>query len=413
MASPCTSTAGATQAHTAAGLQAALQQILQEPVSSVRERERAALDRLLSQTENRCVLFGAGSLGRSVLAVLKGAGIHPLAISDNNRALWGTEVDGTPFLPPAEAARQFGEQALFLVTIRNELHNFRETVHQLATLGCRFISSANPVCWRFAEQLLPFLLYDLPHKVYEQAEQVLLAAELWEDASSRLDYLANIRLRALGDPSGLPEPAVQGSYFLPDVFQVEPGEVVLDCGAFDGDTIRAVIDRQREFGAIEAVEPDSNSFARLESYLSTLQPAVRNRIRVHRCAIGATRGAIRFENSGTVDSRISTGDGVEVDMVPIDDLCASTPVTLIKMDIEGAEFDALAGGARVIQRDRPILAICVYHSQQDLWRLPLQMRKICPDSRMYLRSHGGDGIQTVAYAIPPGRVHNSQQGLAG
>jgi FkbM family methyltransferase len=392
-------------------LESALQEILREPISSVKERERTALDRLLGQTKNRCVLFGAGGLGRSALGALKGTGIQPLAISDNNQALWGTPVDGTPLLSPADAAERFGKDALFIVTIRNEHHSSRETFGQLKSLGCQHVSSANPVCWRLSEALLPFLLYDLPHKLYEQSDRVLLAAQIWEDDASRLDYLANIRLRALDDLSGLPEPAVEESYFPEGIFDAEPGEVVLDCGAFDGDTIRSVIARQPNFGMIEAVEADSNSFAKLETYIATLEPTLRSRIHLHRCAIGARRGTILFENSGTSGSKISDADGIETDMVPIDDLCASTPVTMIKMDIEGAEFDALVGGKQVIQRDRPILAICVYHSQEDIWRLPLLVREICPDYRMYLKSHGRDGIQTVAYAVPPERVRNSEQTL--
>jgi len=93
-----------------------------------------------------------------------------------------------------------------------------------------------------------------------------------------------------------------------------------------------------------------------------------------------------------------------VDLIPIDELFASKPVSMIKMDIEGAEFDALIGAKHVIQRDRPILAICAYHLQQDVWRLPLLMRAIYPDYRMYLKSYRGDGIQTVAYAVPPQRA---------
>lgn len=96
--------------------------------------------------------------------------------------------------------------------------------------------------------------------------------------------------------------------------------------------------------------------------------------------------------------------GVEVDCIPMDELFASTPVTMIKMDIEGAEYDALIGGSKVIQRDRPILAVCVYHLQSDLWRLPLLARKMLPQHKLYLRPYEGDGFQTVLYAVPPDRV---------
>lgn len=390
----------------ASRLESELQEILREPVSSVKDRERTVLDRLLAGINNRCVLFGAGSLGRSALVALEGAGIQPLAMSDNNGKLWGTMVDGTPLLSPVEAAERFGKDALFIVTIRNEHHWYKGTYEQLRSLGCEHIVSAAPVCWKFSEKLLPFLLYDLPHKLYEQADRVLLAAQVWEDDASRYEYLAHIRLRALGEPSGLSRPTPE-SYFLEGIFDAAPGERLLDCGAFDGDTIRALLALQPRFEIVEAIEADSKSFQKLETYVATLDRSVQSRIRLHKCAIGAERGIVCFEDSGDLTSKVSLTGGVPVDLFPIDDLLGERHVTMIKMDIEGAEYDALVGSRRVIQRDSPILAICVYHLQEDIWRLPLLIREICPDYRMYLKTYSGDAIQTVAYAVPPGRIMRS------
>jgi hypothetical protein len=85
-------------------------------------------------------------------------------------------------------------------------------------------------------------------------------------------------------------------------------------------------------------------------------------------------------------------------------LFADTTVSMIKMDIEGSESAGLVGGRQVIERDQPILAICAYHKQEDIYALPLLMHDINPDYRMFLRTHGGDAIQTVAYAVPPHRI---------
>lgn len=391
---------------TANKLTAALQEIFRESVAEVREREQSALAHYLAATNNRCVLFGTGSLGRRAMAELKRIGIQPLAMSDNNPALWGTAIEGTPLLSPKDAAEQFGSDAFFFITIRNERHWYKETLEQLKSLGCKHIASAAALGWRFADTLLPFLLYELPHTLYEQSDQVLLAAQLWQDDASRAEYLANIRLRALGDPSGLPKPTIlfEESYFLDEIFEAKPGDTMLDCGAFDGDTIRDVIARQPDFGSIDAVEADTNSFAKLEAYVANLDSRQSEKIHLHQCAVGATRGTVRFENTGNVDAKVSDSGETVVDMFSIDELCESIPLTMIKMDIEGAEFDALMGARRVIQRDRPILAICVYHSQQDIWRLPLLMREMVPEYRMYLKTSAGDGIQTVAYAVPPERV---------
>jgi FkbM family methyltransferase len=407
------STAPATQECSASTLESSLREILREPIFSVKHRESRAFDQLLERAGNRIVLFGAGNFGRRALHALKSAGVHPLAISDNNKALWGTTLDGTPLLSPQDAAALYGKDSLFIVTIRNDRHWYKQSLKQLTSLGCASVSSVNPACWNLSETLPPFLLYDLPHKLYEQADQVLLGAKVWDDDVSRATYLANIRLRALDDLCGLPEPPAGHAYFLERVFEVEPGEAVLDCGAFDGDTIRSLMAQQPDFGSIDAVEADSNSYEKLSAYVSSLEPDVRNRIRLHQYAIGAERGTVRFENTGDTSSKLSDTGGTLVELKPIDELCANTKITMLKMDIEGAEHGGLLGGKSVIQRDRPILAICVYHSQEDIWRLPLLMREMLSGYRLYLRSHGGDGIETVAYAVPSERALNTLHPLSG
>jgi hypothetical protein len=152
-----------------------LAELLEEPISAVIERERTALHRLLEKSNGRVVLFGAGSLGRRALAELRGIGVQPLCISDNNAKLWGSTIDGCPLLSPAEAARRYGSDALFIVTIWNAAHWFVETAAQLQSLGCNSLSSYSPIYWRFASTFLPFLLNDFPHRVYEDAANVRLA----------------------------------------------------------------------------------------------------------------------------------------------------------------------------------------------------------------------------------------------
>jgi FkbM family methyltransferase len=393
----------------AVSLENLLDQISSESIAHVRHRENTVLDRLLAECNRRCVIFGAGTMGHRALSALYSMGVRPLSFADNNPALWGKFVEGIPILSPEVAAGMFGEEAVFIIAIRNENHWYRETFDQLLRLGCTHISSSEPIAWRFPDKFPSFLLYDLPHKLYEHAEDVAHAARLWADEESIAEYIAQIQLRAFGDPSGLSAPDMEESYILPGVFQLGPEDVFLDCGAYDGDTIRNLIDKKVLFKRIEAVEADSHSFARLADFVCTLEPEIANRIRLHQCAIGAHRGTVRFDDTRGVDSRVSDEGRIVVDMVPIDMMFASKHVSMIKMDIEGGEYDALIGAQQVIQRDRPILAICVYHSQEDIWRLPLLIRKLCPEHRMYLKAYRGDGIQTVVYAVPPERVLGSQQ----
>ena len=382
-----------------------LAEMLQEPLASVKHRERHALEEKLAAHNGRVVLFGSGTLGRRALDLLTGLGAHVLAFTDNNSAAWGTTIEGVPVLSPEEASRLYGKEAVFFVTIWNDHHWYSQTLARLTTLGCTSISTYAPIFWRFPDTFLTLLLLnEPPHRLYGEAADVLKAETIWADEESLDIYRANIAWRALGDASKLPGPPATWTYFPRDLFRLGHGDVLVDCGAFDGDSIRTLLaDGCDDFAAIYAIEADTVSFENLKSYIASLPPAIGAKIKPVECAIGEERCVLRFECSGSLTSTASE-DGTLVDCIPLDELFAGKSVTMIKMDIEGAEHGALLGGRETIRRDRPIMAVCVYHTQNDIWRLPLLLSSIMPDYRFFLRAYEGDGFQTVCYAVPPERV---------
>lgn len=82
----------------------------------------------------------------------------------------------------------------------------------------------------------------------------------------------------------------------------------------------------------------------------------------------------------------------------IDNLCGEEKVTLIKMDIEGSEQAALRGAVNVIKRDKPRLAICIYHTFEDLYEIPFMIKDMVPEYKIYIRHHAYSHCETVVYA---------------
>lgn len=386
--------------------EALLTALLSEDLASVRAREDSALDDILNQFGKRCVLFGAGSLGRSVLGCFRQDSIRPLAFSDNNPALWNTDLDGIPVLSPANAASRYGSEAAFFVSIWTTGHRYADTHARLASLGCRHVYPVASVRWKYSTELLPFYCQDMPHKVFQEADCVKAAFGLWADERSREEYLAQVRYRACGDYQGLSAPDPEPSYFLDSLFSLHSDEVFIDCGAFNGDTIREVIGRCGDaFSRIVALEPDPDNFAEIEKYLASLPAEMAARIRALPYAAARTNGKVRFRADSSLLSALSDSGNISVEAVALDGLIQEPPPTFIKMDIEGAEVEALAGARELISKYRPILAICLYHRQSDLWHIPLLIHSMYPGYHHFLRSYEEDGWQTVGYAIPPERLH--------
>jgi len=381
-----------------------LDRILSEPLSSVRERENSAFDNLLAGCGNRLVLFGAGNLGRKVLQCLRSIGVEPLAFADNSPSKWRSQVDGVPVLSPKDAAAQYGGSALFLIAIWSLGHYYRDSRTQLESMGCTHVDSTAFLRWKFADQLLPDFCQDLPHKLYEQAADVRKAASLWADDASRQEYLNHVRWRALGDQNALGPPVKEESYFLESLYRIEDREVFVDCGAYTGDTAEQVIRRNPAFSRIVAIEADPENFDCLTKWIGTLDTPVASRISALNVAVGAKRGKLRFQAGGGEGAKLAADGNVVVECIPIDELAPAAGSTFIKMDIEGAELDALAGARRSIQKNRPILSICVYHKQDDLWRIPLFIDTLVEDYRFFLRAHDVDGWQLVCYAVPANRL---------
>jgi FkbM family methyltransferase len=383
-----------------------LRDLLAEDPASVRDRERCSFDRILAAVGGNLVLFGAGSLGQSSLRCLLRDGIRPLAFCDNNSALWDTSIEGIPVLSPACAAARYGASNAFFVTIWGLAHRYAETHDRLSAAGCRHVYPAAPLRWKYSGKLLPFFLQDLPHKVYREAPQVLAAFQLWADERSREEYAAQIRYRALGDFYGLSAPDREPSYFPDSLYSLGAGEVFVDCGAYDGDTIQELLRRRGEcFSRIVALEPDPRNFAAIGRYLACLRPSVASRISALAYAASSRRCQVRFSASGDESATIAETGNIVINSAPLDELVSHLAPTFIKMDIEGSEADALQGARELIAKYHPILSICLYHRQSDLWRIPLLIHSIYPGYRYYLRAHEADGWQTVGYAVPPERLN--------
>jgi FkbM family methyltransferase len=383
-----------------------LEELLSEPVEEARRRGSESFDRLSGG--RNIVLMGAGGLGRRTLAGLRRHGIEPLAFADNGVGRQVTTLDGLRVLSPEAAAREFGGRAAFVVTIwgANSRHRFAHSREQLRALGCDVVCSFPALFWKYPDALLPFYLQDLPSRLVDGRAEVRRGFDLWEDDASRAEYVAQVRFRLCADFDGLSHPVAHPQYFPDDLFTWSDDEWMVDGGAYDGDTVRTVSTRHG-FGHLLALEPDPANFVKLQETVAALPPAARAKVDCRRVALGSERSALYLDATGTAASATSASPSagtIAVNAETLDWLVDGSWPTFIKLDIEGFEVEALQGARTTIQRHAPVLAVCVYHRQDHLWRIPLLLSNLRADYAFFLRPHNEEGWDLVCYAVPRARL---------
>jgi FkbM family methyltransferase len=374
-----------------------LDQLLQQDpnrlVTTVQERVRSKV-----KQHTGLILFGTGQLGRIASENLQRIGQLPVAFADNNAALSGTELNGVPVILPAEAAVRFPD-ALFVITVYTNAPVRR----QLEEMRRDFVTFAE-LAWCYPEAFLPRAGLELPHKIFAETPNVRATFELWADEASRLEYLGQIAWRCTLEPSALPPHSpVEETYFPSDLFELTEEEVMVDCGAFDGDSIRAFLQRVGDsFQAAIGLEPDPLNRKRFEKWRESLPGRQAKKITLLPYATGDIRETLSFAATGTAASAIGSGQ-VKVECLPLDESVGKFAPSFIKMDIEGAEPATIRGAKAIISENQPVLAVCLYHAQEHLWQIPFLIQSLNQNYRLFLRRYSDECWEIVCYAVPKDR----------
>ncbi len=327
------------------------------------------------------VLYGDGWYAPYVREYLGRRGLAPAAVfTDAGFTSSGRAVDF------AEVRRRFDN---FRVVIA--FANARLAREKLARLGV----SADDV---FFFDVMGELLGNTFDRAWLEARRERLDAAygLLADGLSRETFEAFLaaKLGAAGEP--LAAVWRKDQYFPRDIVRLSDSEVFVDGGAYTGDTLLTFM---RLTGGrcarCCAFEPEAANAARLKA---TVEKRALRGVTVHNKGLWSAPAALPFAVwHGTSASAVSGAGETSVEADTVDR--AAPDATFIKLDVEGAELEALKGAAAVIKRNRPKLAVCVYHRPGDLFEIPLFIKSLAPDYRLYLRQHQPVACETVLYAV--------------
>lgn len=242
-----------------------------------------------------------------------------------------------------------------------------------------------------------------------KTNRIMETYDALEDELSRKIYV-NVLAQRMAQPLAqysYSELKSDDQYFFQPFFSLSDDEVLCDCGAFNGDSITDFLKAVNgKFKFIYAYEMETGNYAELQKTARKLERQYNGfnseKYKLIHAGVWDHHDVITYgcENEGPLESySVYKKENLKyVDAVTIDET-VDIPLTFIKMDIEGAELNAIQGGADQIRHNRPKLAICVYHRLHDLWEIPMYIKSLVPEYKLFLRHHTVSLGDTVLYAV--------------
>ena len=164
----------------------------------------------------------------------------------------------------------------------------------------------------------------------------------------------------------------------------------VDCGAFDGETVNEYFSYNKD-GMSISFEPDPKN-------LEVLNKNIKNKnALIYPLGVYSKTDILKFNPLGSGGSIEENGE-LEIAVTSLDETIYNFKPDYIKMDIEGAEKEALLGAKNIIKDFSPKLAISIYHKAQDLWEIPLLIKEINPNYEFKIRCHNHLCLETILYA---------------
>ena len=366
----------------------------------------------IKRTDKPVVLYGTGNAAERILNELDVRGIRASGIFASDGFVRDRYFKGFKVLSYAEAKEVFGDM-LVLLAFGSHLPSVTAQIERIAEEQ-ELLAPDLPVAGYLREEAdapLGELLFDRKYYDTHRAELDETRA-LLADEQSRLvfDNVIEYRLSGRIDPllaCHTPEREIWDLLVNgPDDlhgYKKQGGLSLLDLGAYTGDTAQLFMDAcGGDCSRIICVEPDPRNFRKLSEFAAREKAHLKERgmecalIEPVNAAAGAFPGTVRFEKGSgrgalrrascsKATSAAPGGRIIEVRQTTADLLLSGGPVDFMKMDLEGAEAEAIRGAEHTIKTFRPRMLISAYHRREDLFAVPRKILSVRQDYSQYLR----------------------------
>ena len=214
----------------------------------------------------------------------------------------------------------------------------------------------------------------------KNAEKIQSVYDMLADEKSRQTYADVINFKISGKIEYLNRCTSPKEEIYGRIIYLGENEIFADLGAYNGDTAAEFMSAcNNNFRHLYAFEPNPKNFRKLTKNLPES-----DKITLFNAAAGRESGTVKISaNEGRMSRAGCSGKTVEIPIVPLDE-AVSESVTVLKLDVEGGEREAIMGARRHIENGAKILC-SLYHRSEDMFDLPLLIKSINPELKFYIR----------------------------
>lgn len=321
------------------------------------------------------VLYGMGNGADKILNEFERRGITAAGVFASDEFVRGHSYRGFVVKKFSEIIQEFGENIIIAVSFASSRPEVMERIYALAA------------CYDVVAPDVPVVAGEIFDEAFaaHHAQAMHSAYALLADAQSRAVFRDTIAFKLSGDVCFLRRSESTKDEVFQDILRPSAQEHFVDLGAYTGDTIRELLQHTGgAYAGITALEPDRRSFQKLMRYAQESLDG--SRVQMLQAGAWCTDMVKGFNAAAGRQSKLSQ-EGTQTQMRSVDSVLGGQPCTMLKLDVEGAEREAIAGATQTIQRHMPKLNIAAYHKSEDFFELPLLLHEMCPSYRFYLRHH--------------------------